>query len=128
MNTNSIKQVLCKYIGGSHLHGLNTPTSDIDQRGIFTVTHRDYILGTRKFEFLLKQDIQDDISLYEIRKWMDLLRRANTEAMDVLFVPMFIDAPDPIITIARLTGISYSTPKLFSDRYADMPLGNYGGP
>lgn len=79
--------VIAEYFGGSHLYGLNTPESDIDVRGVFVNTQPEFILGTRRFEELRKQNaaIKEDIVYKELSHIMALLKRANSEALEVLY-------------------------------------------
>jgi predicted nucleotidyltransferase len=37
-------KILCKLKYGSHLYGCNTPTSDIDFKGIYLPSLNDYLL------------------------------------------------------------------------------------
>ena len=82
--------VICEFLGGSHLYGLNTPSSDEDVRGIFVNTEPAYILGTRRFDEARKQnpDIKEDVVYKELSHFMRLLNQANTEALELLFAPI----------------------------------------
>lgn len=79
------------------MYGLNTPTSDIDHRGIFCNTEPAQILGLSKHAEQRKQDADSDEVYYEIRRWMELLRKSNTEAVDTLFTTTFVGDVHPII-------------------------------
>lgn len=83
------QKILCTLHGGSHLYGLNTPTSDIDYRGVFCNTHYSYILGTKRFDEERRQnpDTQDDYVMKELNHFMNLLKMANSEALEILFAP-----------------------------------------
>ncbi len=89
--------IMCKYLGGSHLYGLNTPSSDTDERGVFCNTEPAQILGLDVQEHQRKQDADSDIVLFEIRRWMELLRKSNTESVDALFVEKWTIEPDNIM-------------------------------
>ena len=77
-------KMLVKVLGGSTAYGLNTPTSDVDYRGIFVNTEPSKILGLEKFDHVQKQET-DDIVYYEVRKFFELLRSGNTGALEILF-------------------------------------------
>lgn len=79
--------VICEFLGGSHLYGLNTPESDIDVRGVFVNTDPAFILGTRRFDEARKQNhvLKEDVVYKEVSHLMRLLNNANTEALEILF-------------------------------------------
>jgi predicted nucleotidyltransferase len=81
MNT----KTLCSYLGGSHLYHLNTPDSDIDERGVFMHLDPKFILGTKRFDEERKQNDEEDKVLKELSHFCSLIARSNTEAMDALF-------------------------------------------
>lgn len=71
-------------LSGSHAYGLNGPTSDLDYRGIFVFTNPDYILGLSKHDEIHIND-QDDIVLRELRTFLALCKKGNTEPLEILF-------------------------------------------
>lgn len=79
------RKTLCEYLGGSQLYRLETPESDVDERGVFMNTDAAYILGTRRFEEERKQTTEQDKVLKELSHFASLLRKSNTEAMEVMF-------------------------------------------
>jgi hypothetical protein len=87
MNQNIVS--LCKFLGGSHLYGLNTPESDMDYRGVFMHTDPSYILGTKRFdeERMQNHTEQIDIVYKELNKMVALLKDSNSEAIEALFAP-----------------------------------------
>lgn len=76
---------LLKYLGGSHLYGLNTPESDTDEREIFMNTDPAYILGTKRFDQEVRNNEKEDVQKTEIRKFLELARKGNTQSVEVLF-------------------------------------------
>jgi hypothetical protein len=79
-------KLLCKMLGGSHAYGLNSPQSDIDYRGVYCYDDPHYILGLKKDDVIDSRPIgEDDIVYYELRKYLNLLRKTNTMAMELLF-------------------------------------------
>lgn len=79
------RKVLCEYLGGSQLFHLNTPESDVDERGVFMNTNAAYVLGTRRFDEERKQDKDTDKVLKELSHFASLLRKSNSEALEVMF-------------------------------------------
>jgi hypothetical protein len=78
-------KTLCKYAGGSTLYHLTTPESDYDERGVFMHTDPAYILGTKRYDEARTQNQDDDIVYKELSHFCGLLRKSNSEAMEVLF-------------------------------------------
>lgn len=80
-------KILCRYLGGSHLYGLNGPKSDQDIRGVFMNTDPSYILGLNRFEEDRNIKNGEDFVFKEVAHFMRLLYNANTEALECLFIP-----------------------------------------
>lgn len=80
-------KTLCKLIGGSHLYGLANKNSDIDYRGIFCNTEVSKIIGLDRFDCQTKQSEEEDSVFYEIRHFLSLLRKTNTQVLEILFAP-----------------------------------------
>lgn len=74
------------YLGGSNAYGLATPTSDKDVRGIFMHTDMSYVIGLNRHEH--QENIAEgaDEKFKEVRHFLCLLRKANTEALEALFL------------------------------------------
>jgi hypothetical protein len=82
-------KIICETLGGSHAYGLNTPTSDLDQRGCFVNTELNKVIGVDRFEH---QDLRaggEDKFLFEFRHFLCSLRKTNTQAMELLFTDNF---------------------------------------
>ena len=81
LNTNDI---ILSVISGSHAYGLNTPTSDIDYRGIF-------ISPVSEFYGLYPpeqaSDKKNDTVFYELKRFMDLLNKQNPNIIELLGTP-----------------------------------------
>lgn len=71
-------------IRGSHAYGTNIPTSDIDYSGVF-VQSLDNILGTSYREQI--NDDSNDIVIYEIRRFLELLEKNNPTILELLNTP-----------------------------------------
>jgi predicted nucleotidyltransferase len=80
-------KTLCKILGGSHLYHLNTPESDIDERGVFMHLDPKFIVGTKRFDEERRQpkDTDEDVVLKELSHYCSLLAKSNSEALELLF-------------------------------------------
>ena len=81
---------------GSHLYGTDTPTSDLDYKGIYLPDARQIILGKasknistsrpkQEFEKNNKDDI--DSETFSLKEYLKLLCEGQTVALDMLFSP-----------------------------------------
>lgn len=80
-------KLLCKIRGGSHLYHLETPESDIDERGVFIHLDPKFIVGTKRFDEERRQpkNSDEDVVLKELSHYCNLLSKSNTEALELLF-------------------------------------------
>jgi hypothetical protein len=68
---------------GSHAYGLNTPTSDVDIKGI-AVPPREYFLGfANSFEQAESKD--PDMCVFDIRKFFRLAAECNPNIIEMLW-------------------------------------------
>ena len=84
-------QFISKCIGGSRMYGLKTPTSDHDLRGIFYNDTIDKIIGLNRYDH---QDIKsetEDSFYWEIRHYLNSLRKTNTQAIELLYNENWIE-------------------------------------
>lgn len=79
-------RLLCELIGGSTLYGLNTPDSDIDYRGLFFASCEEYVAGFDSIESIV-QTGEVDSAYYELTHYLKLLRKSNTQVLEILFAP-----------------------------------------
>ena len=79
-------ELILKFKGGSHAYGLQTPESDVDWRGVFLHSEPKYIIGLDRYEH--QEDTKDgkDEKYKEFRAFLNLLRNANSEAIESLFI------------------------------------------
>ncbi len=93
---------LAKMLGGSHSYGLNTPTSDIDERFIYAYDDVANIIGLDKNECIDTRNTSIDSLGYEIRRYLSLLKKSNTQVIEFLFIDdeKFIEI-HPIFKIIR---------------------------
>ena len=71
-------------IRGSHAYGTNLPSSDIDYSGVF-VQNLDSILGMSCVEQI--NDDKNDIVIYELRRFLELLVSNNPTVLELLSTP-----------------------------------------
>lgn len=82
-------ELLFTMVGGSHSYGLNTPASDVDNRGVFLNEKLSEILGLQKHDD--QQNISNgaDDKYKELRRFLNLLKGGNTEALEMLFTTQY---------------------------------------
>lgn len=71
-------------IRGSHAYGTNIETSDVDYSGVF-IQSLDDILGNKYIEQI--NDDKNDIVIYEIRRFLELLGKNNPTILELLNTP-----------------------------------------
>ena len=71
-------------VRGSHAYGTNLPTSDTDYAGVF-VQDLDSILGMSYVEQV--NDDNNDIVIYELRRFLELLSKNNPTILELLNTP-----------------------------------------
>lgn len=85
-------RILCEYKGGSHSYGLATPTSDIDLRGVYIVETLANIIDPHSYS-ATKCDVlntnperdKEDKVYYEVRHFLHLLKKGNSQSIEMLF-------------------------------------------
>lgn len=95
MPLNSNQKPIVKAIAGSHLFGLNTPTSDVDYKGVFQESLENIILGTDSKNINIttnksnnRNTVDDvDIELKELRTFIKDCMLGQTYACELLFTP-----------------------------------------
>lgn len=90
LDQNSFKDcggiLLAELIGGSQLYSLSTPESDTDYRGCFVATNNHYLAGLSKIESIVLTG-ETDATYYELVHFFSLLRKSNTQVLEILFAP-----------------------------------------
>lgn len=76
--------ILLEAISGSHAYGTNNENSDIDYRGVYICEHDDLLTGSYPEQI---NDEGNDITFYEIGRYMELLIRNNPNILELLAVP-----------------------------------------
>lgn len=82
---------LCEIYGGSKLYGLDTPQSDIDIRYIFMHDELGRTIGLERFEHLDGRTGNEDKFGFELRHYLNLLRKTNTQVVEIVFAETFIE-------------------------------------
>lgn len=80
-------KLICSYLGGSHLYGLNTPTSDEDVRYVFLNTELGQVIGLDRMEHIDRRSKTEDSFGMELRGFLGLLRKTNTQVLELLYAP-----------------------------------------
>lgn len=75
--------ILFETIVGSQAHGTNTPQSDIDRAFVYILPEDD-ILG---MEYKDQLKIHKDYMGYEIRRFLELLKKGNPTVLELLYSP-----------------------------------------
>ena len=75
------KNVILLAVGGSHAYGMDTPTSDIDIRGIALNTKEEILLG-KNWKSVV--DVDTDTTIYSFNKIIDLLTQCNPNTIEIL--------------------------------------------
>jgi predicted nucleotidyltransferase len=89
------RKLLFVHIGGSHLYGLNTESSDLDIRGVFVADNKSW-LGLEVIENYVKHnDDNIDYQLYEIKKFLKLSYVSNPNIIESLY----IEKDNPVVLI-----------------------------
>lgn len=76
------KNTIFKCITGSRAYGTNTQDSDTDIRGV-CIPEIDYFFGIKRFE----QFIDNESTIYDLRKALNLIAAANPNMLELLFIP-----------------------------------------
>lgn len=77
--------LICKYLSGSHSYGLNNQDSDLDYLGVGLNTKIEEIVGLEKNEYLVTKINGEDTTIFELRRFLTLLKKGSTHALEILF-------------------------------------------
>lgn len=116
---------------GSHAYGTNLPTSDLDLRGLCIAPKRYYFGFLEGFEQAV-QTGEPDLTIFELRKFLDLAADGNPNVLEILFtdpedhlvvkdvMKPLLDAKDLFLTKAakhRFSGYAVSQLKRINLHY-----------
>ena len=77
-------KLISSFLSGSHLYGTNTELSDEDLRGVF-IPSKEYFYGFKRTDQF--EDKINDITYFEIRKFIKLALDCNPNIIELLYVP-----------------------------------------
>ena len=87
MNIQEVENKLAyKFVRGSTLYNTSIETSDVDYGGVFILPN-EKLLGLPHFYQDQVSDERHDTTYYEFNRWVELLMKANPNALESLFVP-----------------------------------------
>ena len=87
MNIQEVENKLAyKFVRGSTLYNTNIETSDVDYGGVFILPN-EKLIGLPNFYQDQVSDEKHDTTYYEFNRWVELLMKANPNALESLFVP-----------------------------------------
>ena len=87
-------KILCNYLGGSISYGLNIPLSDKDERYLFLNTEISKIIGLGRQDHEVKQKDGEDKFGWEIRHFLNSLKRGNTMCLEMMYNDKWIILTD----------------------------------
>jgi predicted nucleotidyltransferase len=105
MNLQNLKDlglIIFECRSGSHAYNLNTPTSDVDTRGVFRLPAADYLRVSRVPEQV--NDERHDTVYYDLKRYFQLAADGNPNIVELLWIDpadMTICAPVMREVIAR---------------------------
>lgn len=79
-------QLAYKYVRGSTLYNTAIETSDVDYGGVFILPN-EKLIGLPDFYKDQVSDDRHDTTYYEFNRWVELLLKANPNALESLYVP-----------------------------------------
>jgi uncharacterized protein len=90
-----MKMVL-KYLAGSISYGLSTPQSDLDYRGVYLSEDPAELYGFKESPVIASDPAHPgtDVVYYELRHFLRLLRKTNTQAIEILFNKNWLTSTD----------------------------------
>lgn len=86
MKNDDIRNKIVTHYAGSHAYGTNTPTSDVDIRGIFCADKIQIVTPFFPIREVTVED-QEDSKLFEVRNYLKLYLDANPNILETLWVP-----------------------------------------
>ena len=114
------KGLAYKFIRGSHLYGTNLPDgqSDVDLGGVY-IADNETLMGLPEYYEPQISDEKHDTTYYELGRWVELLMKANPNALESLFVPdeFIIGDIHPAVQLIRDNRDLFVTKECFNSLY-----------
>ena len=104
-------------LGGSHAYGTNTPTSDLDIRGI-AIEKPEEIIGYHKFEQFINEET--DSTIYGFNKMVHLLTQNNPNIVEIIGLN-----PDQYLYVSKLGQELLDHKDLFLSQRCFYTFGGY---
>ena len=111
------KNIILLGLGGSHAYGTNTPTSDLDVRGI-ALNKKIEILTNVNFEQVVEENT--DTTIYSFNKIVSLLSNCNPNTIEMLGL-----LPEHYLYISQVGQELLNNKKLFLSKKAAYAFGGY---
>ena len=114
------KGLAYKFIRGSHLYGTNLPDgqSDVDFGGVY-IADNETLMGLPEYYEPQISDEKHDTTYYELGRWVELLMKANPNALESLFAPdeFIIGDIHPAVQLIRDNRDLFVTKECFNSLY-----------
>jgi len=112
-----LRNIVYLVLSGSRAYGTSTPNSDFDLRGAL-IEPPQYIYGLQQFEQF--EDSPSDTVIYSLKKFIDLLTKANPNTLELLGVE-----EDSIVVITETGRTIRNNTEWFLSKRVINSFGNY---
>lgn len=107
-------KILTKVVVGSRLHGLDTPTSDWDYRGIHVSDLKDVVSPFKTLKNTSWIEGDEDNTSYELAEFCKLATKGNATILEVFFADKVIET-SPVAEEMRANWRKFIDTKMFID-------------
>lgn len=120
MNANKLKErAIYVTRHGSHAYGLNTPSSDLDIKGVLIAPEKHYLGFMQRVEQVEERE-PNDLVIYELTKFMKLATDANPNIIEILHTD-----PSDILFMNELGGLLRDQRDAFLSQKAKFTFTGY---
>lgn len=78
-------EYIVKHVAGSVMYDLATAESDVDIKGVYVNRDPEVLFGLKTDNGKVTTSEEEDVALFELRRFFQLLRKTNTNALESLF-------------------------------------------